>query len=36
MIKYLVMRINEGKLQYADVIAKFPHLKEQIDNLLKK
>lgn len=36
MIEYLVLRIREGKLNYEDVIAKFPQYKEEIDILLEK
>lgn len=36
MIEYLVMRIQEGKLDYNIVIAKFPQYKEIIDTLLGK
>jgi hypothetical protein len=36
MEKYLAMRIKEGKLNYTEVIEKFPNYKEKIDSLLKK
>lgn len=36
MEKYLAMRIKEGKLNYAEVIKKFPQYKEAIDALLEK
>lgn len=36
MVEYLVMRIQEGKLDYDTVIAKFPQYKEIIDTLLGK
>lgn len=35
MEKYLAMRIKEGKLDYNEVILKFPQYKETIDALLK-
>ena len=35
MEKYLAMRIKEGKLNYNEVILKFPQYKEMIDILLK-
>lgn len=35
MAKYLVIRIEAGALTYADVIAKKPALKEEIDTLLE-
>lgn len=35
MEKYLAMRIKEGKLDYNEVILKFPQYKEAIDALLK-
>lgn len=36
MIEYLVMRIQEGKLDYDMVITKFPQYKNEIDLLLNK
>ena len=35
MEKYLAIRIKEGKLNYADVILKYPQYKNTIDYLLK-
>lgn len=35
MERYLAMRIREGKLDYNEVISKFPQYKETIDFLLK-
>ena len=34
MAKYLAMRIKQGKLDYDEVIAKYPELKEEIDKYL--
>lgn len=34
MERYLAMRIKEGKLEYTEVILKFPQYKEKIDFLL--
>ena len=34
MERYLAMRIKEGKLDYNEVISKFPQYKETIDFLL--
>lgn len=36
MAKYFAMRIIEGKLTYETVIAKYPELKEKIDEILKE
>lgn len=36
MERYLVMRIKEGKLDYNDVILKFPQYRDTIDFLLKQ
>lgn len=35
MEKYLAIRIKEGKLNYTDVILKYPQYKNAIDSLLK-
>ncbi len=34
MAKYLAMRIKQGKLNYDDVIAKYPQYQDEIDNIL--
>lgn len=34
MARYLAMRIHQGKLDYDEVIAKYPNLKEDIDKYL--
>lgn len=34
MAKYLAMRIKTGKLEYDEVIAKYPEFKEEIDKYL--
>lgn len=34
MAKYLARQIKEGKLNYDDVIAKYPQYKEAIDEIL--
>lgn len=34
MAKYLARQIKEGKLDYDDVIAKYPQYKEAIDEIL--
>ena len=36
MAKYLAMRIKMGKLDYDEVIAKYPNLKREIDEYLKE
>lgn len=35
MVKYLVMRIRDKKLNYNEVIEKYPDFKSEIDNLLQ-
>ena len=35
MAEYLAKRINDGKLEYDDVIRKYPQFKEQIDSILE-
>jgi len=34
MAKYLASRIQEGKLNYDEVIAKYPQYKDEIDAIL--
>lgn len=34
MAKYLARQIKMGKLDYEDVIAKYPEFKDEIDRLL--
>lgn len=34
MAKYLAKRIQEGKLDYDEVIAKYPQFKKEIDEIL--
>ncbi len=34
MVRYLVMRIRAGKMDYDAVIARFPQYKDEIDGLL--
>lgn len=34
MAKYLANQIKKGKLDYNDVIAKYPQFKDEIDRLL--
>lgn len=34
MANYLARQIKEGKLNYDDVIAKYPQYKEEIDEIL--
>lgn len=36
MEKYLVLQIEHGKLEYKDVIERFPQYKEDIDHILKE
>ena len=36
MVNYLVRQIKLGKLDYNEVVNKFPQFKEEIDKLLKK
>lgn len=36
MAKYLVRQIKMGKLDYAEVIEKYPQFKEEIDKILGK
>lgn len=36
MAKYLAMRIRDGKLDYDEVIAKFPDLQAEIDDWLSR
>lgn len=36
MERYLAMRIKEGKLDYNEVVLKFPQYKNTIDFLLKE
>lgn len=36
MAKYLALRIKAGKLDYDEVIAKYPQYKEEIDRILGK
>lgn len=36
MAKYLAKRIKAGKLDYAEVVAKYPNLKDEIDAELAK
>lgn len=34
MARYLALRIKAGKLDYDEVIAKYPQYKEEIDRIL--
>lgn len=34
MAKYLASQIKKGKLNYDDVVAKYPQFKEEIDRIL--
>ena len=34
MATYLAMRIKQGKLNYEEVVEKYPQYKEEIDNIL--
>lgn len=34
MAEYLAKRIQEGKLNYDEVVAKYPQFKEKIDEIL--
>lgn len=34
MAKYLAMRIKQGKLNYEEVVAKYPQYKNEIDIIL--
>ena len=34
MARYLAQRIKEGKLDYDEVIKKYPQFKEEIDRIL--
>ena len=34
MAKYLAMRIKAGKLDYDEVVAKYPQFKDEIDRIL--
>lgn len=34
MAKYLAMRIKAGKLDYDEVVAKYPEFKDEIDRIL--
>lgn len=36
MAKYLARQIKMGKLEYNEVIAKYPQYKNEIDKILKK
>lgn len=36
MARYLALRITAGKLDYDEVIAKYPQYKEEIDRILGK
>ena len=36
MAKYLARQIKLGKLDYEDVIAKYPQFKDEIDKILGK
>ncbi len=36
MARYLALRIKAGKLDYDEVIAKYPQYKEEIDRILGK
>ena len=36
MAKYLARQIKNGKLDYEEVIEKYPQFKEEIDNILNK
>lgn len=36
MAKYLARQIKLGKLNYDEVVAKYPQFKEEIDNILSK
>lgn len=36
MAKYLAMRIKQGKLNYDDVIAKYPQYQDEIDSILNE
>lgn len=36
MAEYLAMRIEQGALDYTEVVTKFPQFKEQIDLILGK
>ena len=35
MAEYIVLQIEQYKLKYKDVINKYPHLKEEIDSILR-
>ena len=36
MPKYLAMRIKAGKLDYDEVVTKYPEFKDEIDSILGK
>lgn len=36
MVNYLAAQITKGSLKYSEVIEKYPDLKEEIDEVLKK
>ena len=36
MAAYLAMRIKQGKLDYDEVVAKYPQYKDEIDRILGK
>ena len=36
MAKYLAMRIKAGKLDYDEVVEKYPEFKDEIDRILGK
>ena len=36
MAAYLAMRIQQGKLRYDEVVAKYPEFKEDIDHILEE
>lgn len=35
MAKYLAMRIKQGKLDYDEVVARYPQFKDEIDEILR-
>ena len=36
MAKYLAQRIKDGRLNYDEVVARYPQFKEEIDRILGK
>lgn len=36
MASYLAMRLEKGKLNYNDVVAKYPEFKDEIDAILDR